>query len=202
MTRENLLFAIIGILFGFIVGFMFASTMSQRSAAPVAATTTDNRNLPANHPPVQSGDSKDPQQVFADVQAAIAKARNEPNNFDAQMKAAELYYQIQRYDQSVEYLLKANQLKPESYEAIVALGQVNIDTQHYDQAEKWLKAALLRKPEDTRVLASLSFALLQKGDGPAATKAIETLEKVDPQNVDLPQFRESLAKLKSGEKPK
>ena len=201
MTRENLLFAIIGILFGFIVGFMFASTMSQRSA-PVAASTADNRNLPANHPQVQSGDSKNPQQVFADVQEAIAKARSEPNNFDAQMKAAELYYQIQRYDQALEYLLKANQLKPDSYEPIVALGQVNIDTQHYDQAEKWLKAALLKKPEDVRVLASLTYALLQKGDAAAATKAIETLEKVDPKNEDLPQFRESLTKLKSGDKPK
>jgi cytochrome c-type biogenesis protein CcmH/NrfG len=201
MTRENLLFAIIGILFGFIVGFMFASSMSQRSA-PVAATTADRGNLPANHPQVQTGDSKNPQQVFADVQEAIAKARNEPNNFDAQMKAAELYYQIQRYDQAIEYLLKANQLKPDSYESIVALGQINIDTEHYDQAEKWLKAALLKKPEDVRVLASLTFALLQKGDAAGATKAIETLEKVDPRNEDLTQFRQKLTSLKSGDKPK
>ena len=201
MTRENLLFAIIGILFGFIVGFMFASTMSQR-AAPVTASTADNRNLPANHPQVQSGDPKDQQKVFADVQQAIGKARSEPNNFDAQMKAAELYYQIQRYDQAVEYLLKANQLKPDSYEAIVALGQVNIDAQHYDQAEKWLKVALLKKPDDLRVLASLAFALLEKGDAAAATKAIETLEKADANNQALPELREKLASLKSGEKPK
>lgn len=200
MTRENLLFAIIGILFGFIVGFMFASTMSQR-AAPVVATA-DNRNLPANHPQVQSGDPKNPQQVFADVQEAISKARNEPNNFEAQMKAAELYYQIQRNDQAIEYLLKANQLKPDSYEAIVALGQVNIDAQHYDQAEKWLKAALLKNPEDARVLASLTFALLEKGDAEGAAKAIATLERVDSDNGALPEFREKLTNLKSGVKAK
>ena len=90
MTRENLLFAVIGILFGFIVGFMFASTMSQRSAQ-IGAGAADSRNLPANHPQVPSADSKNPQQVFADVQEAIGKARSEPNNFDAQMKAAVLY---------------------------------------------------------------------------------------------------------------
>ncbi len=198
MTRENLLFAIIGLLFGFIVGFLFASTMSQRQTAPAAAT----QNLPANHPQIQSGDTRNPQQVFADVQAAIGKARSEPNNFEAQMKAAELYYQIQRYDQAIEYLLKANQLQPDSYDAIVALGRVNIDAKHYDQAEKWLKAALLRKPEDAMTLASLTFALLQKGDTAAATKAIATLEKVDPNNQDLPQFRDKLASLKSGEQSK
>ncbi|MBA2527738.1 MAG: tetratricopeptide repeat protein [Pyrinomonadaceae bacterium] len=201
MTRENLLFAIIGILFGFIVGFMFASTMSQRSA-PVAASTADNRNLPANHPEVQSGDSKNPQQVFAEVQEAIGKARKEPNNFEAQMKAAELYYQIQRYDQAIEFLLKANQIKPDSFEAVVALGQVNLDAGHYDTAEKWYKTALMKKPDDKRVLASLAFTALQKGDAAAATKAIENLEKADPNSEDLPQFRERLTSLKSGDKPK
>ncbi|MBA3257060.1 MAG: tetratricopeptide repeat protein [Pyrinomonadaceae bacterium] len=201
MTRENLLFAIIGILFGFIVGFMFASTMSQRSA-PVAASTADNRNLPANHPQVQSGGSKNPQQVFAEVQEAISKARNEPNNFEAQMKAAELYYQIQRYDQAIEFLLKANQIKPDSFEAAVALGQVNLDAEHYDTAEKWYKAALMKKPDDKGVLASLAFTALQKGDAREAEEAIENLEKIDPSNQDLPQFRDRLASLKSGEKPK
>ncbi len=201
MTRENLLFAIIGILFGFIVGFMFASTMSQRSA-PVEAGTADNRNLPANHPQVQSGDPKNPQQVFAEVQEAISKARKEPSNFEAQMKAAELFYQIQRYDQSIEFLLKANQIKPDSFEAVVALGRVNLDAEHYDTAEKWYKAALMKKPDDKGVLASLAFTALQKGDAREAEEAIENLEKIDPSNQDLPQFRDRLASLKSGEKPK
>ena len=194
MTRENLLFGIIGVLLGFIVGFMFASNLSQRQ--PTA--TVAGQNLPADHPPVQSGSTQNPQQVFADVQAAIKQARSEPDNFDAQMKAAQLYYQIQRYDQAIEFLLKANQLKPDSYDAIVALGQVNIDAQHYDQAEKWLKAALLKKPEDVSALASLTFALLEKGDKAAAEKAITTLEKVDPNNQNLAEFKDKLTKLKSG----
>ena len=198
MTRENLLFGIIGLLLGFIVGFMFASNLSQRQ--PTA--TVAGQNLPANHPQVQAGSTPNPQQVFADVQAAIKQAREEPNNFDAQMKAAQLYYQIRRYDQAIDFLLKANQLKPDSYEAIVALGQVNIDAQHYDQAEKWLKAALLKKPEDVSVLASLTFALLEKGDKVAAERAIATLEKVDPQNQNLAEFKDKLKNLKAGSEAK
>ncbi len=200
MTRENLLFAIIGLLFGFIVGFMFASSMSQRAAAPAGVGST--QTLPADHPQVQSKDTQNPQQMFADVQAAIQKARSEPNNFDAQMKAAELYYQIQRYDQAIEYLLKANQLQPTSFEAVVALGQVNLDAAHYDQAEKWYKAALLKKPDEPSLLASMAFTYLQKGDANEAEKAIAKLEKADPSNQDLPQFRDKLAALKAGNSPK
>ena len=195
MTRENLLFAIIGILFGFIVGFMFASTMSQRSAQVARVPRTIEicrRIIRKFHRETQRTRSRYSQTC----RQAISKARSEPNNFDAQMKAAELYYQIQRNDQAIEYLLKANQLKPDSYEAIVALGQVNIDAQHYDQAEKWLKAALLKKPEDVQVLASLTFALLEKGDAEAATKAIATLEKVDSNNAGTARASQQVGGLK------
>ena len=79
MTRDNLLFAIIGVLLGFIIGFMFASTMNQRYGPGAPAAMSSGQNLPPDHPPLQSGDTQNPQQVFAQVQASIAKARNEPN---------------------------------------------------------------------------------------------------------------------------
>lgn len=189
------MFAIIGLLLGFIVGFIFSSSMSQRAAQPTPLASSST--LPADHPQIPAGgNQQDPQQVFADVQAAITKARSEPNNFDAQMKAAELYYKIQRYDQAIDFLLKANQLNPDSFEAVVALGQVNLDATHYDQAEKWYKVATLKKPDDLRVLASLAYTQLQKGDAAEAEKSIAKLEKADPTNEDLPQFRDKLAGLK------
>src|SRR5688572_23606189 len=107
MSRENLLFAIIGLLGGFIIGFMFASSMNQPETTTAASRQT---NLPADHPPVSSSQS-DPQKVFADVQASMKKAREEPQNFEAQLAAARLEYQIQRFDDAIGFLLKANQLK-------------------------------------------------------------------------------------------
>jgi tetratricopeptide (TPR) repeat protein len=198
MNRENLLFAIIGILFGFIVGFMSASVMSQKySAAP--ATAANSQALPPDHPPVGSQTaSGNPQAMQAEVTASIDKARKEPNNFDAQLKAAELYYQIQRYDQAIEFLLKANQLKPTDYRTVVVLGMVNLDAGHYDTAEKWYRAAMKIKQDDTMVLSGLAAATLQRGDAKAAEDAIAQLEKVDPNSVDLPQFRDKLASLKAG----
>jgi cytochrome c-type biogenesis protein CcmH/NrfG len=207
MTRDNLLFAIIGVLFGFIVGFIFASTMSQRYG-PTGLTRTPGmsagQTLPPDHPPISaSGDGQpDPQQMIAQVQTAIAKARNNPRDFDAQITAAKLEYQVQRYDETVEFLLKANQIKPDDYEVLAMLGEANMEGAHYDQAETWYKAALAKKPGDVSILASLAFMHLQKGDAKDAEKAIANLEKVDPSNQDLPQFRDKLASLKSGEKPK
>lgn len=202
MSRENILFAIIGLLLGFIVGFMFASSMSQKAATPTVASSA--QGLPADHPPVGGGQgggqgaAANPQAMQAQVQASLEKARNEPQNFEAQIQAADLYYQIRRYDQALEYLLKANQLKPSDYRTVVLLGMVNLDAEHFDQAEKWYRAALKMKQDDVMVLAGLAATTLQKGDAKAAEVAIAQLEKVDPNSEDLPQFRDKLASLKAG----
>jgi len=195
MTRENILFAIIGILLGFIVGFMLASSMSQKIATP--QTMASSQPMPADHPPLSSAQSGvDPQAVREQVTASLEQARNEPKNFDAQIKAADLYYQIGRYEQGLEFLIKANQVRPSDYETIVKLGLFNLEAGHFDPAEKWYRAALKMKSDDVRVLAGLAATTLQKGDAKAAEEAIAQLEKAAPDAADLTQFREKLASLK------
>jgi len=201
MTRDNLLFAIIGVLFGFIVGFMLAGNISQREAA--SSGVSRSQALPADHPAV--GDSAAPGPATrggmqAEVQQALDKARNEPTNFEAQVNAANLYYQIQRYDQAIDYLLKANQLQPDDFETVANLGMVNMDAGHYEAAERWYKAALAKKPDDVRVLDGYIAVLLQEGKTKEADEAIAKLAKADPENVDLAKFRDKLASLKSGKK--
>lgn len=197
MTRDNLLFAIIGLLFGFIVGFMFASTMSQRSATPTALSSGQ---LPADHPPVGSdAGPQTPGNMQAEVTAQLEKAKSEPKNFEAQLKAAQLYFQIQRYDSAIEFLQKAIELKPDDYQTLIALGVVNLRAGHYDVAEKWYRAALLKKSDDVDVLAGICEATLSRGDAKAAEQAIANLEKVDAANENLPQFKDKLASVKSGE---
>ncbi|MEP6706195.1 MAG: tetratricopeptide repeat protein [Pyrinomonadaceae bacterium] len=199
MTRDNLLFSIIGLLLGFICGFMFASNLSQRNqTAPTAAVGSQ---MPADHPPV-AGDSGggNPQQVFAQVQAAMKEAREQPNNFDAQVTAAKLEYQVQRFDQAIEFLLKANKLKPSTFDVMAMLGVANMDAHHYDDAEKWYRAALAKNSDDTVVRDGLCEVLLSKGNAKAAEVEIDKLAKLDPSNPDVPQFRDRLNSLKNPSK--
>ena len=199
MTRENLLFAIIGILLGFIGGFMMASYINQRDFAARAGTTAaqQGQNLPPNHPPI-AGDQQGEggQQMLASVQTAMKQARENPNDFEAQVTAAKLEYQIQRFDQAIEYLLIANKLKPDDFDVLAMLGVANLDAGHFDAAEKWYRAALTKKPNDMPTLDGLCAVLLSKGDAKGAEEAINKLAKIDPTNQDLPQFREKLASLK------
>jgi Flp pilus assembly protein TadD len=199
VTKDNLMFAIIGLLLGFIIGFMVHSFMSQREGGP-RGPMQQTQSMPPNHPPVggdQGGDSG--QQMLASVQTAMKQARENPNDFEAQVTAAKLEYQIQRFDQAIEYLLIANKLRPTDADVVAMLAVANLDGGHFDAAEKWYKAALLKTPNDIPLLDGLCAVLLSKGDAKAAEEAINKLAKVDPTNQDLAQFRDKLASLK---KPK
>jgi len=205
MTRDNLLFGIIGILLGFIGGFLLAGNITQREAALRAnPPATQTGQLPANHPPIggdQATSGEGGQQMLASVQTAMKQARENPNDFDAQITAAKLEYQIGRYDQAIEYLLAANKLKPTDFDTLAMLGVANLDASHFDAAEKWYKAALQIKPNDMPTVDGLCAALLSKGDAKGAEEQINKLAKIDPTNQDLPQFREKLSQLKSGKAP-
>ena len=115
MTRDNLLFGIIGMLLGFIGGFLLAGNITQREAAMRAnPQSAQSGQLPANHPPIgsdQATTGEGGQQMLASVQTAMKQARENPNDFEAQLTAAKLEYQIGRYDQAIEYLLAANKIK-------------------------------------------------------------------------------------------
>src|SRR5690348_601623 len=108
MNKENTLFAVVGLLLGLIIGFVFANNVNQKSqtvAATPAGAIKPNSQMPEGHP-----DISDPNAAASmpQVQAAVDKAKQSPDDFEAQIKAAEVNYQIERYDAAIEYLKQAN----------------------------------------------------------------------------------------------
>jgi tetratricopeptide (TPR) repeat protein len=190
MNKENILFGVVGLLLGLIVGFMFANSVNQRGSTPVAAEMKQNSNMPAGHPDVGSTGSTTapggPQGAMQpEVQAAIAKAKDAPNDFDAQVKAAETYYQIDRFDDAITLLKRANQLKPDDREVVVQIGNANFDANHFEEAEKWYTQALAKKPDDVDVRTDLGLTFVFR-DPPNYDRAIQEFThslETDPNHV-------------------
>jgi tetratricopeptide (TPR) repeat protein len=182
MSKENILFSIIGLLLGLIIGFLVTNSINQSGGASrtqSARGAQQTSELPPNHPAIPSNGVADSQQQMtppAEVTEAIQKARNEPNNFEAQMKAAELFYQIRRYDEAIDFLLRANQLRPDSYETIVALGNTYFDAEKYKEAEQWYTAALIKNPDDINVRTDLGLTFLFR-EPPDLDRAIKEFRK-------------------------
>jgi tetratricopeptide (TPR) repeat protein len=187
MTKENFLFATIGLLLGVIVGFTVANTVNQRASvrpASIAENGVQSEQLPPDHPAMPSNAVGGQQQggALPEVQQAIQRAKNEPNNFDAQMEAASLFTQINRYDDALQYLTQANKIKPDSYETIVALGNTNFDAHNYDAAQKWYEQALARKTDDINVRTDYGLSLMfgEKADNDRAIAEFQKSLQKDP----------------------
>ena len=175
MNKENILFGVIGLLLGAIVGFFVANSINQQGYEPrpaAASKSPANQDLPPDHPTVPMNDVAEKEGMTPAVTEAIQTARNEPDNFDAQVGAAQLYYRIKRYDEAIEFLLKANQLKPDDYATIVRLGDANFDAGNFDTAEKWYTAALVRQPNDVAVRTDLGLTFFLR-DPPQLDRAIK-----------------------------
>ncbi|HEX8175342.1 MAG TPA: tetratricopeptide repeat protein [Pyrinomonadaceae bacterium] len=243
MSKDNVLFSIIGVLLGFIIGFLFANNANQQGMQPrpAIAPATAQGNLPPDHPQIPSNGVADQpgsaqQGAMPGVQAAIDKAKNEPDNFEAQKAAGEMFYRIKRFDQAVDYWLKANKLKPDDYETLVNLGNAYFETGKYELAEQWYTSALTKNAKDVNVrtdlgttfmartppdfdraikeyrrslelnpeheqsLHNIVIAYTKKGQAKEAQEMIARLEKVNPNNPDLPRMRSQLQEL-SGQQP-
>jgi tetratricopeptide (TPR) repeat protein len=209
MTKENALFSIVGLLVGLIVGFVFANSVNKSAIITSGASVGVSQSLPAGQSTAQ------PLANLPEVQAAIEKAKAEPQNFDAQVAAGDLYYKIQRFDGSVEYYAHANQIKPDDYYVMVQLGNANFELAKYEEAEKWYSQALSKTPDDVNVRTDLglTFMFRQPADydraiqefkrsleyQPDHPQTLQNLTVAYTKKMDAVNARATLAKLESKE---
>lgn len=189
MSKENILFVIIGLLVGLIIGFWGANSIN-RNAYPQSQVTqtttaqpTTNPNLPPDHPPfVQQDGQQTSGAPVPQVTEAIEKAKQNPNDYEAQMTAADLYYQIQRFEDAAKFYEQASKLKPEELEPIVRLGNAKFDAEKFGEAEKWYAKALQKDPENTNVRTdyALTFFLRTPRDTERAIKEHKITLGIDP----------------------
>jgi tetratricopeptide (TPR) repeat protein len=182
MNKENVLFSIVGVLLGFIVGFVFANTANRAGLAPQAAGAAQQvEGLPEGHPPVDPSQLR-PKVDEAALSAALKLADEQADNFAAQTNAAGLSAQAGRYDDAVKYYARANKAKPDDYETLVALGNTLFDAEKLEEAEKWYALALAKNPRDVNVRTDfgLTFLLREPAQYERAVAEFERSLAVEP----------------------
>ena len=190
MSKDDILFLIIGLLLGLIIGYKLTESYNQRAAAPVAAANpaaAAPANAPAPNEPGAPEPLADPQ-VLA---AAQKRAQDEPQNFDAQMQAGGVFYQANRYTEAADFLIKANKLRPDAPEPMVLLGNTYFDdatrnnaNDKWPLAEKWYSAALAKdgKNINARTDLGLTFFKRDPPDYARALKEFQASLALDPRH--------------------
>jgi protein O-mannosyl-transferase len=178
--QRNILFGIGGLILGLAVGFYIANsinrnTVSQPQIAQNQPNTTSMLEHAEQNP--QSG-------MLGDVQENLDKAKNEPNDFAAQMKAGDMYAQIGRFDEAVKFYEAGVKLKPNDLQANLALANSYFDSKQYENAEKHYAKVLEINPKDVNARTDLATTLVERAnpDYDRAVKEFQQSLAIDPKH--------------------
>lgn len=178
MNKNKYLIGLIGVAVGFIVSFFLTQNYNKSNAAAPTA------------PGASSGMASGPggqQAMMGQVAGVIEKAKNAPNDFQAQVEAAKVFNQIGRVAETVDYLKKAYAIDPTKFNELGAagfLGQYYFEQKDYAESETWFNRAIKADPKEADLYVGLAETFVQR-EPPQPDQAIAQLQQalnVDPKN--------------------
>ena len=190
MRKDSIMTGVLGLIIGLVIGFLFANNVNRSSPTNAISTseltesTISQNGLPPDHPPLGTSSGESTGAPLPQVTEAIERARRNPNDYEAQMTAADLYYQIQRFDEAASLYEAAVKLRPAEAEPLIKAGNAHFDSEQYVEAEKWYLRALEKEPRNVNVRTDLglTFFLRQPSDVQRAIKEYNASLAIDPQH--------------------
>ena len=166
--QKQILSGAIGLIIGLIIGFIAANSINRNSQTTAIATTAEPNSAFQNQQTVVGVKDQTPPltqgKPLPEVSEKLDKAQKEPNNFEAQVQAGDMYSRIKGFERAAEFYEKAHQIKPDDYETIVKLGNTYFDSGKFEQAEKWYQQALAKKADDVNVRTDLGITFVERAN--------------------------------------
>jgi cytochrome c-type biogenesis protein CcmH/NrfG len=190
MRRDTLVFALAGIVFGFVVGYMAASWDVMPRPAAVAPAASAGTPAPA----ASTAGGIDPDEV----KAMESLAARQPGDAAVRVELGNLYMDHQRWDEAVRWYREALQLQPASADVRTDLGACLVSSGRPQEGLAEFEAVLEASPEHRNALYNKGIALLQLGRGAEAALAWEALLKRYPDDPQIQSLRGRIADLRAG----
>lgn len=166
MDRAKTLILIIGLLIGFVSGFLFANSQNRKQVDELQSEITKLKNLES-----QKKNQTSDELSQEEIKSAISKADQNPNDLELQQKVGTYLYQYAASQRDSSYLSdiarilkRAAEGKPKEYELLVTLGNVLFDlwqgeknNQYLLDARVWYQKALAIKSDDPNVRTDLGL---------------------------------------------
>ncbi len=151
MKAESIVFAVAGMCFGVILGWVIGS--QQASSRPAAAPQAAAAAAPAA--PAQQAPALDQ----AKVQALTTILNSDPKNVGAQVQLANTYFDAERYPEAITFYERALKLDPKNIDASTDLGVSYYYTNRADEALKQFGYSLSLNPQHTKTLLNQGIVL-------------------------------------------
>jgi len=170
LNKNKYLAGLVGLVIGFGVAFYFTQKVN-REGSSIAS------GQPSGMPGAVAG-PRSQQAMMGQVQQTIERAKSNPKDFDAQVSAAKVFYEIGRNAETAEYLERAHDIDPAKFSELKAdalIGQHYADQKKYAESEMWFNRAIKAEPGEPAFYVALAETYVQR-EPPLPDKAIEQIQ--------------------------
>jgi len=189
-----MVFAVAGMVFGFVLGYMVASWDSGPRAvpAPAAVTAPASGAAPAAHGAPAS--ALDPNEVKA-LESLAARDRS---SLAARIELGNLLMDHSRFDEAARWYREALALEPRQPDVLVDLGACLVNGGKAAEGLVEFEKALKQDPSHKKALFNKGIALMETGETAAAVVVWEGLLKRFPDDPQLQGLRMQIERVKGG----
>lgn len=198
MKSESIVFAVAGMCFGIILGWVIAVQQygGGRAPAPSAA------RAPESGSPGAGNAQQAPVLDEARVQALSTILENDPKNANAASQLGNTYFDAQRYDDAIKWYERSLQLDPKNADVSTDLGLSYYYAGQTDRALQQFETSLTIDPRHTKTLLNKGIVLaFGRQDLAGAAAAWKKVVELAPDSREGQAARRALEGIASAGHP-
>jgi len=182
MRSDSIVFAIAGICFGIILGWVIGTQQaSRRSATQVPLQQSASAAAPATSGDAAGGTRQPPALDEAKVQSLLTIIKSDPKNAGAHVQLANTYFDAERYPDAIKWYQEALKLDPKNPDASTDLGVSYYYSGRTDDALTQFENSLKMNPKHAKTLFNKGIVLaFGKRDLQGATEAWQQVVQLAP----------------------
>lgn len=192
MQRESLVFAVSGVFFGLLVGWIIGSQQGgsgSRLKAPAAAPAAQS-TATANPSPPPLDENR--------TRALSAQAEANPKDAAVRVVLANLYFDAERYAEAIRWYEDALKIDPKNVNASTDLGIAFYYSSQIDRALQQLDYSLSVDPKHAKTLLNQGIVrAFGKQDLDGAAKSWEQAVAISPASQEGRAARQALDNMRS-----
>ncbi|MGH9347187.1 MAG: tetratricopeptide repeat protein [Vicinamibacterales bacterium] len=197
MKAESILFAVAGMFFGLIVGWIIGDQLARQPGSTAATAEA----APAAGGDGQDGQAQQPAPVVLDegrVQALQTIVSNDPQNAEARVQLANTYFDGERYQDAIRWYEEALRLDPKNVNASTDLGVSYYYLNQPDRALRQFDHSLSIDPRHTKTLLNQGIVrAFGKQDLDGATTSWQRVVDLAPDSPEGQAAKRALDSMRS-----
>ncbi len=192
MKLESVVFAVAGMAFGLIVGWVLGVQQAESGRAPVAAA--QQSATPADASGGQTRAAPLDENKASVLRAAI---NADPKNHEARVQLGNLYFDAERYEDAMQWYIEALKLEPKDADVSTDLGVSYYYLNQADRALKQFDYSLSINPKHGKTVLNQGIVLaFGKQDLEAAAASWRRVIEIAPGTPEAEAARRALEGMK------